>query len=111
MMKVSYSLTILLYYIYQYANIMQLKIEMLSEPEDYTNESEEECIDEEEGNRLIEDIESEPDDVSVSVKTISGQSLALTKWAVLFLLTLQSTYQLSTTVINSVIKLFLQILS
>ena len=58
---------------------------------------------------MIEDIDLAPDDERISNQNGSNKSLILVQWIVLFLLTLQSAYHLSSAALNCTIKFFKQL--
>lgn len=53
---------------------------------------------------MMEDINSSPDDVSITFQNYSEKPLALTKWIILFILTLQSAYNLSSMAVHCIIR-------
>ena len=72
------------------------------------NESAEEYIEDDAlANNMIEDIA--PDDEIIGIQNASEKSLILVQWIILFLLTLQSAYQLSSAALNCAIKFFKQL--
>ena len=82
-------------------------VTVLSEPDDSIDESAEEYVEDDTvGNCMLEDINSQPDDIdnSIIVQNNSEKTLALAKWIILFVLTLQSAYHLSSTAVHCIIQ-------
>lgn len=78
-------------------------VTLLSEPDDSSESTEEYIEDDALANNMVEDIGLAPDDESISIQNASEKSLILVKWIILFLLTLQSAYQLSSAALNCTI--------
>ena len=58
---------------------------------------------------MLKTIDSAPDDESISIQNASKKSLILVKWIILFLLSLQSAYQLSSAALNCIIQFLKQL--
>lgn len=94
--------------------LIKITVTQLSEPNDSMEESVEEYVEDDNiGNSMVEDIDSSPDDISITFN-YTEKPLALAKWVILFVMTLQSAYNLSSTAVHCIIhflKEFFRVLS
>ena len=82
-----------------------LTVMQLSESNDgSTEESAEEYVEDNiVGNNMVEDIDPPPDDVAINFQNYSEKSFDLARWIVLFVMTSQAAYNLSSTAVNCII--------